>query len=284
MLTIEQIISTLNIDNDSIFPRESLEHAVLQKEVITPALLTIIDTITEDPELLESNPAFIYALYLLAQFREARAYPVIARYFRELGLEDEALDPTGDTVTEDLNSILASVCQGDLSLIKQLIEDQSVNEYVRTAALGALIILYNTDQLSRESLVSYMGGLLEHCLKQEEDPFFVATLVCNACSIYPRELYLLLDECFQQDLVYEEVISKAHLEDYMKMDKATVLAELKENRQYQLINNVITEMAWWSCFHPKANADFEHDSTGNVGRNDPCFCGSGKKYKKCCLQ
>jgi uncharacterized protein YecA (UPF0149 family) len=23
--------------------------------------------------------------------------------------------------------------------------------------------------------------------------------------------------------------------------------------------------------------------TTNVGRNDPCPCGSGKKYKKCCL-
>lgn len=22
--------------------------------------------------------------------------------------------------------------------------------------------------------------------------------------------------------------------------------------------------------------------TNNVGRNDPCPCGSGKKYKKCC--
>jgi uncharacterized protein YecA (UPF0149 family) len=22
----------------------------------------------------------------------------------------------------------------------------------------------------------------------------------------------------------------------------------------------------------------------NVGRNDPCPCGSGKKYKKCCLR
>lgn len=21
----------------------------------------------------------------------------------------------------------------------------------------------------------------------------------------------------------------------------------------------------------------------NIGRNDPCFCGSGKKYKKCCI-
>lgn len=20
-----------------------------------------------------------------------------------------------------------------------------------------------------------------------------------------------------------------------------------------------------------------------IGRNDPCFCGSGKKYKKCCI-
>ncbi|WP_374700773.1 SEC-C metal-binding domain-containing protein [Aureimonas sp. D3] len=23
-------------------------------------------------------------------------------------------------------------------------------------------------------------------------------------------------------------------------------------------------------------------SFGEVGRNDPCPCGSGKKYKKCC--
>ena len=23
---------------------------------------------------------------------------------------------------------------------------------------------------------------------------------------------------------------------------------------------------------------------GQVGRNDPCVCGSGKKYKKCCMR
>lgn len=21
-----------------------------------------------------------------------------------------------------------------------------------------------------------------------------------------------------------------------------------------------------------------------IGRNDPCFCGSGEKYKKCCME
>lgn len=25
-----------------------------------------------------------------------------------------------------------------------------------------------------------------------------------------------------------------------------------------------------------------HDEKKEVGRNDPCPCGSGKKYKKCC--
>ena len=24
-------------------------------------------------------------------------------------------------------------------------------------------------------------------------------------------------------------------------------------------------------------------SESKVGRNDPCLCGSGKKYKKCCI-
>jgi preprotein translocase subunit SecA len=27
---------------------------------------------------------------------------------------------------------------------------------------------------------------------------------------------------------------------------------------------------------PKVNSEHE-----NIGRNDPCWCGSGKKYKKC---
>jgi preprotein translocase subunit SecA len=26
-----------------------------------------------------------------------------------------------------------------------------------------------------------------------------------------------------------------------------------------------------------------HRQTDKIGRNDPCPCGSGKKYKKCCL-
>ena len=31
------------------------------------------------------------------------------------------------------------------------------------------------------------------------------------------------------------------------------------------------------------NTEDEPSRRGKVGRNDPCWCGSGKKYKKCHL-
>jgi len=43
--------------------------------------------------------------------------------------------------------------------------------------------------------------------------------------------------------------------------------------------------AYWLARRNEASPvsqPFRHE-TPPVGRNDPCHCGSGKKYKKCCL-
>ena len=34
-----------------------------------------------------------------------------------------------------------------------------------------------------------------------------------------------------------------------------------------------------SCCHPKTPITRE---TPKIGRNDPCICGNGRKFKKCC--
>lgn len=49
-------------------------------------------------------------------------------------------------------------------------------------------------------------------------------------------------------------------------------AEVAEDTAYDAIPSAVISMqAYW---HPPKAA--------KVGRNDPCSCGSGKKYKKCC--
>ncbi len=58
-------------------------------------------------------------------------------------------------------------------------------------------------------------------------------------------------------------------------------------------DQVATESAGEYVHGPDCNHDHRHDhrhdpvvetyrrETPKLGRNDPCFCGSGKKFKKC---
>ncbi len=57
------------------------------------------------------------------------------------------------------------------------------------------------------------------------------------------------------------------------------------------VSVVVTEMYLYFAPHRERHAAAKRDQAlfgqppqmaGKIGRNDPCYCGSGKKYKKCC--
>ena len=47
-------------------------------------------------------------------------------------------------------------------------------------------------------------------------------------------------------------------------------------------DKVMAEVSEYVKLHPGLTEHNSTDRNGKVGRNDPCLCGSGKKYKKCC--
>ena len=60
--------------------------------------------------------------------------------------------------------------------------------------------------------------------------------------------------------------------------------------------DTVAELSEWDGFKPKMKGSAKlnlkpsnsfgmphREPLRNVGRNDPCPCGSGKKFKKCCL-
>jgi len=56
------------------------------------------------------------------------------------------------------------------------------------------------------------------------------------------------------------------------------------NKEHELLSNKSIEETSsgctdTSCCPPKS--PFKRD-TPKVGRNDPCICGNGRKFKKCC--
>jgi len=277
---IQEIVKELEL-NYGTFPRQAVEAAIANRERITPELLRIIEEATQNVEALyyrERYMAHLYAMYLLAQFRERRAYPLIVDFFSIPG--EITLDMTGDFVTESLGRVLASVSWGDTSLMEKLIENEAANEWVRGAALRGLVTLVACGEKSREEVMAYYQSLFRGRLAREYSHVWDGLLSCST-ELYPEEVYEDIEQAFEDDLVDETFIDLEWVRERLAVGKEAVLSDLKRGRSHELIEDTVGEMEWWACFRPPRQ-EYVPSSKKKVGRNEPCPCGSGKKYKRCC--
>jgi preprotein translocase subunit SecA len=95
----------------------------------------------------------------------------------------------------------------------------------------------------------------------------------NPKEEYKREAYGLFMEMMGR--IRHEVVNKLFRVQLAREEEVTRMEE-EQRRQ----RNALTRLAGPA---PAAQAPAKRDA-GTVGRNDPCPCGSGKKYKKCCGQ
>ena len=232
------------------FPRLALERAIEERSAITPLLLATLEKWKHNlEELLEQSDYFlhIYALYLLAQFKETQAFPLIIEFFSAPG--ELALDVTGDVVTEDLARILASVSDGNIEPIKLLVENRQASEYVRGAALKALMVLVAQGIISRELVIEYFEELFSNRLDQEKESDYIwANLVINSAQLDPLELKEHIDQAFQSNLVDLSFIKHKDIDSYLQLGKDATLNKLRDDSHYSLIEDTISEIQWWACF------------------------------------
>jgi hypothetical protein len=284
------------------FAHAAVEAAVGRQEEITPELLRILEETVDRAVQLDAEGdymAHLYAMFLLAQFRESRAYPLVVRF---ASLPGDLLDSLcGDFITEDLGQILASVCGGELAGIQSLIENEATDEWVRGAALSSLVTLVTAGQKSRDEIVSYFAGLFRGKLMRKWSHVW-DTLVSYSSDLYPEELLEDVEQAYEDGLVDPGFIGFADVKRHMAMGKDRVLARLAHNPHRRLVVDTVAEMGWWACFReasrngsnrptevssktipkPGVAASQIIRAAPKIGRNEQCPCGSGKKYKKCC--
>ncbi len=245
-MTVEEILDELRY-YDGTFPRTALQQAVAKEEEITPELLRILEDAAEDPEgLPEGYTAHTYAMFLLAQFREERAYPLLVDFVSTPG--EIVMDLCGDTVTEDLGRILASVSGGDPSLIKSLVEDEEAHEFVRSAALTGLVSLVVCGEMSRQELIDYLRRLLHMDIPRRKDIVWSA-IVSAALDLYPEgQVYEDIQEACADGRVGLNFVGLSDVDRTLSWDKEEVLRRTREDVHHQLVEDVVSEMEWWACF------------------------------------
>jgi len=278
-MKIETVLEALE-HNTGRFPRQAFEAATARRREITPHLLEIVEECTSSIDRLVTDKTYmghIYAFYLLAQFREHRAYPLIVDFFSIPG--DMVVDVTGDVVTEDLGRILASVSGGDREPMEFLVENPETNEYVRLAAMTGMLCLFVEGLTPREELIAYFRDLFRGAL-QDDHRFVWGGVVSAGTDLYPEELMPDIRRAFAAGLVDETYIDLPWVESVLARGKDECLARLSSNPRYRLLSDAIDAMQWWACFDSPPPSEPQK----KVGRNDPCPCGSGRKYKHCCLR
>ena len=277
------------------FPEEAIGIADVHRAEVTPFLVESIARVAENPALGE-DPDYVlhlYAMHLLATWRETSAYAPLVR----LGHHPEAVveQLLGDAVTESYGRCLASVCDGDLSPLRGLVEDAGAAHWARNAALDAMMTRVLEGDAARADLIAYLMRLGDaeaaRLRMPETDPAIFELLdsvVSVATDIGATEMLERIRGWFADGLVNPQIASLAWVEAHISRPYEMCREEgLRRGKGY--VTSVKREIGWWAGFsedkpvnHPPAPLIQPVHQGPKIGRNEPCPCGSGKKYKKCC--
>ncbi len=276
------------------YPEEAVEEALRRQNEITPHLLRAIEIAVDKADLIAFGSKYFlhfFAIHIIASFREQQAYPLIIRMYRLPTDQLEGL--LGDALYESLPRVLASVYDGNIEPIKSIIEDPSLSEYARGNAIASLRYLAQEDIIPRESVIEYYGRLFREGLEREYSNVW-NMLVSEAADIYAKSLEKEIYRAYEDGLMDPDFMSRNEVDQIFRMSLKDAV-QLVKNTRGGLINDVHSFLRGWACFNPEpvmsgihtANSTFHGFGTyiregPKTGRNDPCPCGSGKKYKKCC--
>lgn len=276
------------------FPEAAIAFADAHREEVTPHLVEAIARLADHPEE-GANPDYLlhlYAMHILATWRETAAYaPLVRLGHHSEGVVDQLL---GETVTESYGRCLASVCDGDLALLQGLVEDEAASYWARNAALDAIMTRVFEGDTSRDELIAYLMRLgdaeaarLRASGTHLESFELLDAVISVATDIGAAEMLEIIRGWFADDLVDPSIIGLANVERKINLSWEDCRDEALD-RGNGYVHSVKKEIGWWTESQQEPSAKPQPAPTPvpirkdpKVGRNDPCPCGSGKKFKKC---
>lgn len=269
-------------------PVAALASANQHREALTSVFLNAIEQGLSDPggDFARNGMLFNYAAYFLAKWREPQAGPLFLRWFSLPG--EDALELGGDTVTHHGSRFLASVCRGAIQPLKDLVANPQANPHCRGQALRALGVLAAWDEYPRESLEDDLLHWAREGLERQASPVW-NDLAFVGVELELRRVLPELRRACSDGLISSSFLTAADLDQVEKAPEGSLIERFRQH--HPPIVDVVQETRWWAGFQqgaasPPAAAGSASSqpyvAPPKVGRNDPCPCGSGKKYKVCC--
>lgn len=301
-MNVDQLWRAL-ADTQSL-PVEAIRTSLDHWDEVSDRYLSKLRALASGAKLSEDDEnALFIAVHMFAEKRDKRAYSPLCRLLAE---DDEVESWLGDAVTETLPGILINLYDGDPVPLQEVAEASKADVWVRASALEALGYLTRAEKaLSDDEMRAYLRGFVGKL--SEEDPVIGSTWALVVAALGCDDIAPEVARALSKGLVDAEYygIKDFHADLRIARDDPEGLAIFKREGDEPFGSTIETLSAWNLDSTKEFDEDgalleeegADHRELGSapsdhlpyvnplrdIGRNDPCPCGSGKKYKKCCL-
>jgi hypothetical protein len=290
-----QILRQLgNLDD---LPLDAMRAAGAERASVAPAFVQAIEQYLAGTGEPGVKDALFLVFHLLGEWREKSAYRPLAALLRRP--TDEIEELLSDAVTETSHRVMAAVFDGDAAPLYDVIRDPEADESVRSRMCEALAMVTLRGELPREEAARFLRSCYANLQPQGEcfawDGWQSAIAMLGLVELKP-----LVKRAFERGFISRSWLEFEDFEDHLRSALAHPgRARRPDDDEFTLFGDTIEELSRWDSFSPERDANvldvgeaWNPSPTWNVpavnpfkgiGRNDPCPCGSGKKFKKCCL-
>ena len=274
--------------NNGILLMEELDEKM--DTVVFMEQLGIIYTALKDNELYACIPSQIKEILseidkskLVYNSEIIKLFKGMLYYYGVLTIEDFM-----DRLPQDVE-IELSLDELDMLLV---MEEISTEEYIYIDGLGINSLMDNEEQLeanvnNSEKLTDYKKLTKHEILKACGKEYIGDRKNYKELEKFIKEFYTITEDNFDEMLI-------STYQSYQRLGQNDLIKDMIEKfpvPQYIqgeftiVMNEVCKRIPVWSLGGytlAENNTYVRSDKEVKVGRNEPCPCGSGKKYKKCC--
>ena len=202
----------------------------------------------------------VHAWRALGQLQAKEAIEPLIGLFDELSEDDWASD--------ELPEVMALIGAEAIQPLKEYLSDSSNNELARATAANCLEKIGNNNSFLKKECISILTDHLEQ--SNIDAPTLNGLVIAHLIELEAVDSIGSIRKAFNNGNV--DLTVAGDIED------VEILLGLRTKRESPHPNYFNPEIENLS-----AAFDSFKGKKKKIGRNDPCPCGSGKKYKKCCL-
>jgi len=251
---------------------ETVKSIIARKEETLPHLIEMV-TAEEywDTESEYSVWTPICAMHILSKMGGNQA----------LAAAEKALrihhDDTEDWLTEDMPHVLAAFGPEGVDTLASIVADIHLDEYLRDGAARALVMISKNHPEIRAKSVE----VLKQTISSDGNENARSLLIDALAEFKDLDVLPFITNVFRNGLIDTR---------YIRYDTILDIYAGKYDDSYHSVMRDPLDIFnpdpsnFYRSNNPSPGLSGHKAGKPKVGRNEPCPCGSGKKFKKCCLK